>query len=98
MGVCVADDGVLCRRSAFLAPPATQIGHRGQKVSQVRLFLQTCDVLSCHLRRSCLPPATLPCGYIMPITERSRYRKWAMMPAQRPATVWAPMALEMALR
>ena len=55
----VAGVSVKCRRSAFLASPATQIGHRGQKVSQVRRILQTCDISFCHLRRSILSPATL---------------------------------------
>ena len=31
-------------------------------------------------------------------SENSRYTKWAMMPAHRPAMVCAPRALEMALR
>ena len=53
----VAGVSVKCRRSAFLASPATQIGHRGQKVSQVRRILQTCDALRCHLRHFLLSPA-----------------------------------------
>ena len=32
------------------------------------------------------------------IREMSRKVKWAMMPAHRPATAWALMALEMTLR
>ena len=39
------------RRSAFLASPATLIGHRSKKASQVRPFSQTCDTLGGHLRR-----------------------------------------------
>ncbi len=57
----VAGPGTERRRSAFLASPATQIGHRRKKVSQVRQILQTCDENACDPRRKRAGPATKKC-------------------------------------
>ena len=46
----VAGPSINRRRSAFLVPPATQIGPRSKRASRVRRFLQTCDTLLRHLR------------------------------------------------
>ena len=60
----VAGGGAECRRSGGRTSQVlvlTVAGlRRRQKVSQVRLFLQTCDVSSCHLRRFFVSPATFP--------------------------------------
>ena len=48
-----------CRRSAFLASPATGISHWGKKASQVRTFFQTCDVWGCDVRHFGWSPATV---------------------------------------
>ena len=55
----VAGPGTECRRSAFFASPATQMGHRDKKESQVRQFLQTCDKKAWDPRRKRARPATL---------------------------------------
>ena len=54
-GRSVAGGVMKCRGSAFLASPATENGRRGKKVSQVRRFFQTCDVLCSDLRRAKVP-------------------------------------------
>ena len=57
-GQSVAGGKAKCRRSAFLASPATQMGHRDKKASQVRHFLQTCDENAWDPRRKRAEPAT----------------------------------------
>ena len=48
----VAGPGAKCRRWVFFGRPATQIGHRKQKPSQVTQKMQTCDGLLVDLRRA----------------------------------------------
>ena len=57
-GQSVAGGKTKRRRYAFLASPATGIGLRSKKASQVRHFLQTCDENAWGPRRKRTGPAT----------------------------------------
>ena len=57
-GQTVAGPEVKCRRSVFLASPATHIGLRSKRTSQVRRFLQTCGTSASDLRHFGAGPAT----------------------------------------
>lgn len=64
-----------CRRSAFLAPPATQIRLSRHIASQVGHFLQTCDISMYNLRRSYARPATLHINRLYNSQNISKFAK-----------------------
>ena len=49
-GISVLPYTFFRRRSVFFPPPATEIGHRRQKVSQVQEKMRTCDASARDLR------------------------------------------------